>query len=302
MTPEDRSAERPPGGDEGAGSPVRDVRLTDTQRQILAALCRPRAEGNRYATPATNQEIAAAVYLSVDAVKAHLRALYRKFGIEPLPHNLKRARLVELVLEGDLLSEGVPPPPSPGEPGPRSAPEPPSPPVPVRKRSWWRSALVGAVLAAAVAAVAFALFGVPGDQPEESLSEADYRDAVNEYCELAIGGEGRRAGGGTAERAAAYLSVIETMRGRLESLSPPPGSDRALERFSSGLQRAADFTSMVAQRPPPPGSRANAHSVAELTIAAGQVQAGAVGLDLGPDCIAIGDLVADSARNAARAP
>ncbi len=80
------------------------MRLTDTQRAILVALCRPRAEGNRYATPATNQEIAAEVFLSVDAVKAHLRALYRKFGVEPLPHNQKRARLVELVMEGELIS------------------------------------------------------------------------------------------------------------------------------------------------------------------------------------------------------
>ena len=80
------------------------LRLTDTQRAILVALCRPRAGGNRYATPATNQEIAAEVFLSVDAVKAHLRALYRKFGVEPLPHNQKRARLVELVMEGELIS------------------------------------------------------------------------------------------------------------------------------------------------------------------------------------------------------
>jgi DNA-binding NarL/FixJ family response regulator len=63
------------------------ARLTDTQRAILPALCRPIAAGNHFATPATNQEIAEAVFLSVDAVKGHLRTLYRKFGIEDLPHN-----------------------------------------------------------------------------------------------------------------------------------------------------------------------------------------------------------------------
>src|SRR6201996_3318696 len=87
--------------------PPNDVRLTDTQLGILAALCRPISAGNNYATPATNQEIASEVFLSVDAVKGHLRTLYRKFGIEDLPHNQKRARLVELAIEGGYLaSEG----------------------------------------------------------------------------------------------------------------------------------------------------------------------------------------------------
>src|SRR3954471_22777878 len=92
------------GHDSEAAASVGDLRLTDTQRQILAALCRPCVGGSRYTTPATNQQIAGEVYLSVDAVKAHLRALYRKFGVEPLPHNQKRARLVELVLEGGVVS------------------------------------------------------------------------------------------------------------------------------------------------------------------------------------------------------
>jgi DNA-binding NarL/FixJ family response regulator len=48
-----------------------------------------------YATPATNQQIAEQVYLSVDAVKAHLRALFSKFGLAHLPQNQKRATLVE---------------------------------------------------------------------------------------------------------------------------------------------------------------------------------------------------------------
>ena len=77
--------------------------LTDTQRQILVALCRPFKEGGPHATPATNRQIAEEVFLSVDAVKAHLRALFEKFGVEPLPHNQKRARLVELALELGLV-------------------------------------------------------------------------------------------------------------------------------------------------------------------------------------------------------
>ena len=117
--------DRPTAGTAGPGPEnLADLRLTQTQKEILEALCRPQTEGNRWATPATNQEIASKVYLSVDAVKAHLRVLYRKFGVEPLPHNQKRARLVELVFEGNVLelpateespSTETPVPPAPGQ-------------------------------------------------------------------------------------------------------------------------------------------------------------------------------------------
>ncbi len=104
--PPDRESARDAGG--AALAPT--ARLTEIQHRILAALCRPALGENRYPTPATNQEIAAEVFLSVDAVKAHLRTLYRKFGIEDLPHNRKRARLLELALEGGCLEAEEPPP------------------------------------------------------------------------------------------------------------------------------------------------------------------------------------------------
>jgi hypothetical protein len=88
----------------------------------------------------------------------------------------------------------------------------------------------------------------------------------------------------------------------MDSLPPPADADRALERFREGLTGAADFTSVVAQGPPPPGSRAQADAVAELTFAAGQVQAGALGYGLGSACVAIGEVVNRSAQNAANAP
>lgn len=68
--------------------------LSPTQRKVLLALCRPFREAGHFATPATNQEIADEVYLSVDAVKTHLRVLFRKFGVGDLPQNQKRAQLV----------------------------------------------------------------------------------------------------------------------------------------------------------------------------------------------------------------
>jgi hypothetical protein len=71
--------------------------LTEAQRRIVVALCRPLGE-SAYATPATNKEIADEICLSVDAVKAHLRVLFGRFGLDDLPQNTKRARLAALVL------------------------------------------------------------------------------------------------------------------------------------------------------------------------------------------------------------
>lgn len=78
--------------------------LSEAQRRVLIALCRPFKEATGYVTPATNQEIAAALFLSVDAVKTHLRALFAKFGIEDLPQNQKRVRLVELALKSGVVT------------------------------------------------------------------------------------------------------------------------------------------------------------------------------------------------------
>jgi len=79
--------------------------LSEMQRNVLVALCRPYKHSEGFATPATNQHIADEVYLSVDAVKTHLRALFRKFGIEDLPQNQKRVRLVECAFQWGLVAE-----------------------------------------------------------------------------------------------------------------------------------------------------------------------------------------------------
>ncbi len=78
--------------------------LSDAQRRVLLALCRPFKEPGGYVTPATNQQIADELFLSVDAVKTHLRALFGKFGIEDLPQNQKRVRLVELALKSGVIT------------------------------------------------------------------------------------------------------------------------------------------------------------------------------------------------------
>lgn len=273
-----------------------DVRLTDTQLGILAALCRPVSAGNHFAPPATNQEIADEVFLSVDAVKAHLRTLYRKFGIEDLPHNQKRARLAELVVEGGYLDSEAQPE---GDRDPMPPPGAGTAAEALRQRRYLLLAAAGAVVLLVVIATGLALAGVFSSSGDAGApGPAAYRAEVRGYCRLALAGQ-PDAGNDRAQRAGAYLEVIETMRGRLQSLVPPAGSDRALERFRNGLTNAANVTSDVAERPPASGTAAESRAVAELTFAAGQVQAGALGYGLGHECLAIGDLVARSAQNAA---
>jgi len=79
--------------------------LTDTQRGVLIALCRPYRDGGSFSTPATNQQIADEVFLSVEAVKMHLRTLFGKFELGGLPQNEKRARLAECVLQFGVISQ-----------------------------------------------------------------------------------------------------------------------------------------------------------------------------------------------------
>jgi hypothetical protein len=79
--------------------------LSASQRRVLIALCRPYKHGEAFAAPATNQEIADEVFLSIDAVKTHLRTLFHKFGIQDLPRTQKRARLVEYAFQLGLVSE-----------------------------------------------------------------------------------------------------------------------------------------------------------------------------------------------------
>ncbi|MEA2180755.1 MAG: hypothetical protein QOG77_4052 [Solirubrobacteraceae bacterium] len=79
--------------------------LSEAQRRVLLALCRPYKNSPAFATPATNAEIAAELVLSVDAVKTHMRALFGRFGVEHYPQNQKRARLVEQAFLSGLVSE-----------------------------------------------------------------------------------------------------------------------------------------------------------------------------------------------------
>ena len=96
------------GGQDGAPTHVESrsgpsIGLTPAQSRVLDALCRPLIDGSRNDPPATNDEIAAGLHLSVDAVKGHLRMLFQAFGIDDLPPSHKRLRLAHHAIEAGLI-------------------------------------------------------------------------------------------------------------------------------------------------------------------------------------------------------
>jgi FHA domain/Bacterial regulatory proteins, luxR family len=79
------------------------VHLSPAQRQVLIALCRPLGT-SAFESPSTNRQIADELHLSVDAVKAHLRVLFERFGLHDLPQNQKRARLAATALVNGVVA------------------------------------------------------------------------------------------------------------------------------------------------------------------------------------------------------
>jgi pSer/pThr/pTyr-binding forkhead associated (FHA) protein len=78
--------------------------LSPAQQRVLVALCRPFGQADAFARPATNQQIADELHLSVAAVKTHLRILFQRFGVDDLPQNEKRAELVRRALDTGAVS------------------------------------------------------------------------------------------------------------------------------------------------------------------------------------------------------
>ena len=70
---------------------------------MLIALCRP-FKDSTYSTPATNQQIADELVVSVDAVKSNLRALFAAFAVDDLPQNQKRASLAVRALQTGVIT------------------------------------------------------------------------------------------------------------------------------------------------------------------------------------------------------
>jgi hypothetical protein len=96
-------------GEEGSDAtasalgPSLSALITPAQRRVLVALCRPFRDA-AYAAPATNQQIADELVVSVDAVKSTLTALFTAFGVDHLPQNQKRATLALQALRTGVIA------------------------------------------------------------------------------------------------------------------------------------------------------------------------------------------------------
>lgn len=80
------------------------ARVTEAERRVLVALCRPLLDPGLVAIPASNAEIAESLCLSLPGVKSHVRSLFAKLGVDALPQNRKRAELARRALELGLVS------------------------------------------------------------------------------------------------------------------------------------------------------------------------------------------------------
>lgn len=80
--------------------------LTPMQIKVLRELCRPYKLGSSYDAPASNQQIAAELHLSLEAVKTHMRGLFERFDIGEMRPGQKRARVVEIAFNSGLVRRG----------------------------------------------------------------------------------------------------------------------------------------------------------------------------------------------------
>ena len=77
--------------------------ISDAQRRVLIALCRPYGE-REFAVPASNRQIADELIIGLETVKTHMRALFDAFELGELPQHQKRATLVQRALELGLVT------------------------------------------------------------------------------------------------------------------------------------------------------------------------------------------------------
>ncbi len=77
--------------------------ITDAQRRVLVALCRPYADSS-FAIPASNKQIADDLVLGVETIKTHMRALFDAFELGDLPQHHKRAALAQRALDCGLVA------------------------------------------------------------------------------------------------------------------------------------------------------------------------------------------------------
>jgi len=98
------SPERPHPGEPHV-PPAPSVALSSTQYRVLVSLCRPYRGRSGFASPATDEQIAEDLILSISEVRRHLKVLAAKLGLGEWPSGEARVRLVERAFDGGLVSE-----------------------------------------------------------------------------------------------------------------------------------------------------------------------------------------------------
>jgi predicted component of type VI protein secretion system len=99
-----------------AGPPTQEgreaPRVTEREREVLIALCRPLASGDVFTEPASIRQMADALTVTESAIKQHLTNLYDKFGITE-DDQRRRVRLANEALHRGVvqLADLRPPPP-----------------------------------------------------------------------------------------------------------------------------------------------------------------------------------------------
>jgi pSer/pThr/pTyr-binding forkhead associated (FHA) protein len=77
---------------------------TPAQQRVLIALCRPLLDAAEPgATPPSNSELADELGVSTEAVRTHLKTLFKVFEIPDLPQNRKRAELARRALASGVV-------------------------------------------------------------------------------------------------------------------------------------------------------------------------------------------------------
>jgi hypothetical protein len=84
--------------------------ITPGQRRVLVELCRPLLDAvEPGATAPSNSELAEALGVSTEAVRSHLKTLFKLFEVPDLPQNRKRAELARRALaSGVVLQRDLP--------------------------------------------------------------------------------------------------------------------------------------------------------------------------------------------------
>jgi len=79
-------------------------RFSEQQQRVLQALCRPLFSDGEGLNPATDEEIAAATGIPLEAVALELDHLGRALGLEEMPQPDQRAEIALLALRSGLVS------------------------------------------------------------------------------------------------------------------------------------------------------------------------------------------------------